>query len=133
MTPALIASVEGGLSMDWHVVGPFSIATLLVVAAPGPVMAILAHNTLRHGTAAGLLTVIGVELGELCLLTAALAGVIASAEYFPMLFRWLGLAGVVYLVWSAASALRSRVAAGGRSTIATGARMPIVEGLTVAF
>jgi threonine/homoserine/homoserine lactone efflux protein len=34
--------------MDWLVLGPFLMATLLVVVAPGPVMAIVAHNTLRH-------------------------------------------------------------------------------------
>src|SRR5215475_89236 len=119
--------------MDWHVLVPFSIATILVVMAPGPVMAVVAHNTLRHGTTAGLLTVVGVELGEFCLLAAALAGVTASAEFFPVLFRWLGLAGIAYLAWSAVSALCSCAAAGARNTIATGARMPVIEGLTVAF
>ena len=119
--------------MDWLVLGPFLMATLLVVVAPGPVMAIVAHNTLRHGTSAGLLTVIGVELGELCLLTAALAGVTVSAACFPVLFRWLGLAGVVYLAWSAMSVLWSQTSAGTRNTIASRARMPVVEGLTVAL
>jgi homoserine/homoserine lactone efflux protein len=118
--------------MDWYLLGPFLIATLLVVMAPGPVMAIVAHNTLRHGTAAGLLTVVGVELGELCLLTATFMGVTVSAELFPVLFRWLGLAGTFYLAWLAASALRSHDTP-ARSTIATCARMPVVEGLTVAF
>src|SRR5215468_2716498 len=91
--------------MDGYVLGPFLVATILVVAAPGPVMAIVAHNTLRHGTAAGLLTVIGVEFGELLLLAAALAGVTICAES-PALFRWLGLAGILYLAWSSARALR---------------------------
>jgi threonine/homoserine/homoserine lactone efflux protein len=88
---------------------------------------------LRYGAAAGLLTVVGVELGELCLLTAALAGVTVSAECFPVLFRWLGLAGVVYLAWSAMSVLWSRTSAGTRNPIASRARMPVVEGLTVAL
>ena len=117
--------------MDWYLLGAFLIATLLVVMAPGPVMAIVAHNTLRHGTAAGLLTVVGVELGELCLLTATVMGVTVSTELFPLLFRWLGLAGTLYLLWLAASALRSHCTPVG-DTIATGTRMPVVEGLTVA-
>jgi threonine/homoserine/homoserine lactone efflux protein len=95
-------------------------------------MAIVAHNTLRHGTAAGLLTVVGVELGELCLLTATFMGVTVSAELFPVLFRWLGLAGTLYLAWLAASALRSHCTP-VRNTIATCTRMPVIEGLTVAF
>ena len=118
--------------MDWYLLGPFLIATLFVVIAPGPVMAIVAHNALRHGTAVGLKTVVGVELGELCLLTATFLGVTVSAELFPVLFRWLGLAGTVYLVWLAASALRSHDAP-EQNAAATRNRMPVVEGLTVAF
>jgi len=30
--------------MDWYLLGPFLIATLLVVMAPGPVMAIVAQR-----------------------------------------------------------------------------------------
>ena len=118
--------------MTWAVLAPFLVATLLIVVTPGPVMTIIAHNTLRHGTAAGLLTAIGVELGELCLLVAASAGVTISAGLSPVLFRWLALAGALYLVWLAAGALRSRYAAGPTS-IAGRTRMPIVEGLTVAL
>jgi homoserine/homoserine lactone efflux protein len=125
------AVVGKGQSVDWYLFATFSIATLLVVTAPGPVMAIVAHNTLRHGTATGLLTVVGVELGELCLLTATFMGVTASAEFFPPLFRWLGLAGTLYLLWLAVSALRAHCAP-VQDAIATRARMPVLEGLMVA-
>jgi threonine/homoserine/homoserine lactone efflux protein len=118
--------------VNWAVLAPFLVATLLIVVTPGPVMTIIAHNTLRHGTAAGLLTAIGVGLGELCLLVAASAGVTISAELSPALFRWLALAGALYLIWLAASALRSCYAAGPRS-IAARTRTPIVEGLAVAL
>jgi len=118
--------------VDWYLLGPFLIATLLVVIAPGPVMAIVAHNALRHGTAVGLKTVVGVELGELCLLAATFMGVTVSAELFPVLFRWLGLAGTLYLVWLAASVLRPPYTPVPNTT-ATYTRMPVVEGLTVAF
>jgi threonine/homoserine/homoserine lactone efflux protein len=118
--------------MDWHSSGPFAIAALLVVVMPGPVMAIIAHNTLRHGTMAGLLTVLGVELGELCLLAATFLAVATSAALFPVVVRWLGLAGALYLAWLAASALRARGAPAGNAS-ATRAGRPVVEGLTVAF
>jgi threonine/homoserine/homoserine lactone efflux protein len=118
--------------VDEHLLAAFSIATLLVVMTPGPVMAIVAHNTLRHGAAAGLLTAIGVEFGELCLLGAMFAGLTISGELFPGLFRWLALAGAFYLVWLAANALRSRCLAASNARAAR-TRMPIVDGLTVAF
>src|SRR5262245_17108856 len=118
--------------MDGHLLAAFLIATLLVVMTPGPAMAIVAHNTLRHGAAAGLLTAIGIEFGESCLLGAMFAGLTISGALFPGLFRWLALAGAFYLVWLAANALRSRYPA-ARSARATRARMPIVDGLTIAF
>jgi hypothetical protein len=55
-------------SMDWYVIAPFLIATFLLLITPGPVMVIVGYNTLRYGVTAGLLTVLGVELGEICLL-----------------------------------------------------------------
>jgi threonine/homoserine/homoserine lactone efflux protein len=120
--------------MDWYFPGPFVIAALLVVIVPGPVMAIIAHNTVRHGTIPGLLTVLGVELGELCLLAAMLAGFAISAEVCPVLFRWVGLAGTLYLAWLAASALRALRAHGAPAADASASRAskPLVEGLTVA-
>ena len=118
--------------MDWYFPGPFVLAAALVVMVPGPVMAIIAHNTLRRGVTAGLLTVLGVELGELCLLAATVSGVAISAEVCPLLFRWLGLVGTLYLAWLAASTLRSR-GRPARDTTATRPGMPVVEGLTVAF
>jgi threonine/homoserine/homoserine lactone efflux protein len=118
--------------MDWYFPSPFVIAALLVVIVPGPVMAIIAHNTLRRGMTAGLLTVLGVELGELCLLAATLVGFAISAELCPVLFRWLGLAGTLYLAWLAAGALRAQGAPAGNA-IATRAGRPVAEGLTVAF
>jgi threonine/homoserine/homoserine lactone efflux protein len=118
--------------MDGHLLAAFLIATLLVVMTPGPVMAIVAHNTLRHGATAGLLTAIGIELGELCLLGATFAGLMISGELVPGLFRWLTLAGAFYLVWLTVTALRSRCRAASRAT-APRTRMPVVDGLTVAF
>jgi threonine/homoserine/homoserine lactone efflux protein len=71
-------------------------------------MVIVGYNTLRYGVTAGLLTVLGVELGEVCLLSATFAGFLMASEFLPELFRWLSLAGAVYLVWLAVAALRSR-------------------------
>jgi len=99
---------------------------------PGPVMAIVAHNTLRHGATAGVLTAIGVELGEVCLLGATLAGLTLSAQLLPVLFRWLSLAGALYLVWLAAEALRFRDLPTGNPSLPR-ARKPIIDGLTIAL
>lgn len=107
-------------------------ATLLILITPSPVMAIIAHNTLPHGTMAGLSAAIGVELGEVCLLAAMFAGLSVSGELLPVLFRWLSLAGAPYLIWLAAGALRLR-SRPSRCPSLFCIRPPILDGLTIAF
>jgi len=118
--------------MDWSNLAQFSAATLLVLVTPGPIMVIIAHNTLRHGVAAGLSTAVGVGLGEVCLLGALFAGLSLFGAFLPALFRWLSIAGTLYLVWLAAAALRS----GNRSPRCSDplrVRQPVLDGLTIAF
>lgn len=117
--------------MDWNSLAQFSAATLLILIAPGPVMAIIAHNTLRHGAMAGLSTAIGVEFGEVCLLGAMFGGLSLSGELLPVLFRWLSLAGALYLIWLAAGALRLRNRPSQYPD--SRARAPVLDGLTIAF
>jgi threonine/homoserine/homoserine lactone efflux protein len=118
--------------MDWHVIASFLISTLLLLITPGPVMVIVGHNTLRYGMTAGLLTVLGVELGEVCLLSATFTGFLMVSEFLPELFRWLSLVGAVYLIWLAVAALRSRYMPSRTRTGASSPR-PLVAGITVAF
>jgi len=118
--------------VDWYLIASFLMATLLLLMTPGPVMAIVAHNTLRDGAIRGLMTAIGVELGEVCLLGVTFAGLMISGELLPELFRWISLAGALYLVWLAVSTLRSRYVP-SRRPLAPGSRRPIIDGLTVAF
>lgn len=98
----------------------------------GPIMAIVARNTLRHGMATGLSIAIGVELGEVCLLGAMFAGSSLSGELLPVLFRWLSLAEALYLVWLATGALRLRRRF-LRGPNLSRARAPLPDGLMIAF
>jgi threonine/homoserine/homoserine lactone efflux protein len=118
--------------MDWDNLAQFLVATLLLLATPGPVMAIVSHNTLRHGTAAGLLTVVGVELGDACLLGATSAGLKLCGEHLPAVFRWLSLAGALYLTWLAAEALLVSHDTSRTPTLSR-CRQPILDGLTIVF
>jgi threonine/homoserine/homoserine lactone efflux protein len=118
--------------VDWKSLAQFSAATFLVLITPGPVMVIIAHNTLRNGTMAGLSAAIGVELGEVGLLGAIFAGLSLSSELLPVLFRWLSLAGVLYLVCLAASALQLRNRSSPYLSLSR-TRTPVVDGLTIAF
>jgi threonine/homoserine/homoserine lactone efflux protein len=125
-------NAQGEIAVDWYVVVSFLMATLFLLMTPGPVMAIVAHNTLRDGATGGLKTAIGIELGEVCLLGVTFAGLMISGELLPALFRWISLAGALYLVWLAVSTLRSRYMP-SRNARATDTSRPILDGLTVAF
>jgi len=51
-------NAQGEIAVDWYVIAPFLMATLFLLMTPGPVMAIVAHNTLRDGATGGLKTAI---------------------------------------------------------------------------
>jgi threonine/homoserine/homoserine lactone efflux protein len=118
--------------VDWYLLAQFFAATLLLLVTPGPVIAIVTHNTAWHGSAAGLLTVVGVGLGDACLLGATLAGLRFSSEFLPLVFRWLSLAGALYLIWLAVEALLVRRRISRRATLSR-CRKPLLDGLTIAF
>jgi threonine/homoserine/homoserine lactone efflux protein len=123
---------ELGEDVDWNSLAQFAAATLLILITPGPVTAIIVHNTLRHGVMAGLSTTAGVEVAELCLLGAMFVGLSLSGELLPVLFRWLSLAGALYLVWLAAGALRPRNRPPPSANVSR-ARTPVLDGLAIAF
>jgi len=118
--------------VDWYTLAQFFAATLFLLITPGPIIAIVAHNTVRHGTAAGLLTVVGIGLGDACLLGATFAGLVLSGELLPVVFRWLSLAGALYLIWLAAEALLVRRRTTRKATLSR-CRKPLLDGLTIAF
>ena len=118
--------------MDWQILTPFLIATFLLLLTPGPVVTIVAHNTFRGGAAAGIVTALGVEIGEVFVLAAVFSGLILSQEFLPLLFRWISFAGIGYLIWLAIGIVRSP-GLGGCNAAATRSSRPALDGLTIAF
>jgi threonine/homoserine/homoserine lactone efflux protein len=110
----------------------FCAASLVVVAVPGPAIAYLVTRALADGRRRGLASVLGIEAGTLVHVAAAaigLSALVASQPGALLLLRW---AGVVYLLWLAVQAFRSRGAASaapeGRATTTCRA---FRQGLTV--
>src|SRR5262249_41659547 len=117
--------------MDWQMLAPFLTATLLLMVTPDSIVAIVTHNTLRRGAKAGLMTALGVECGELIVLSAVFSGLVLSQEFLPALFRWFSLAGIAYLIWMALRTLSFPRAASSHKATARPSR-PFVEGMTIA-
>jgi threonine/homoserine/homoserine lactone efflux protein len=79
--------------------GALALATVVLVAIPGPNVALIVADSLRHGFRFGLATVLGTTLGvalQLCLVVFGLAALLAWAADALTWIRWLGVA---YLVW----------------------------------
>ncbi len=77
----------------------FGIAFAVSAAVPGPDTMLLFSRTLERGATAGIAVAIGLTLGKLLLLTAALLGLSALAIALGPLFVMIKIAGAVYLVF----------------------------------
>ena len=76
------------------------IATAILVAIPGPNVALIVANSLRYGLREGATTVLGTTLGvalQLGLVVLGMAVVIEFAAHALAWIKWLGVAYLVYL------------------------------------
>jgi threonine/homoserine/homoserine lactone efflux protein len=86
----------------------FSLASLILIAIPGPSVLFVVGRSLALGRRGGLLSVLGNELGAVPLLTAVALGVgSVVAESVPV-FTAIKIAGAGYLVWLGIQAIRHR-------------------------
>ena len=123
--------------MDQQLIAFVGIA-IVVVVVPGPDMALVARNVLRHGRAAGYATSVGICIGTLGWALAAGLGVSTILATSAVAFTALKLAGAAYLVYLGITTLRDRDAhtADDRTTT-TRARLPghraLLQGLVSAL
>jgi len=75
-------------------------ATVVLILIPGPNVALIVANSLRHGLKSGLITTLGTTAGiaiQLFLVIAGMAVVIEFAASALLWIKWLGVAYFVYL------------------------------------
>lgn len=82
--------------------------SVAVVIIPGPDMALVARNVLRHGRSAGFATSVGICTGVLGWAIAAALGVSTLLATSATAFTALKLAGAAYLIYLGISTLRTR-------------------------
>jgi homoserine/homoserine lactone efflux protein len=88
----------------------YLLACFVIVVVPGPTVTMIVANSLAHGTRAGLLNVVGTQLGlavMIAVLGLSLASLIGALASW---FDWVRLAGAAYLAWLGLKLMR---AAGG--------------------
>jgi homoserine/homoserine lactone efflux protein len=85
----------------------FVAACAALAVIPGPMVALVVGNSLRHGARAGLLNVAGAQLGLALMLGSLVVGLASIIAAMGWWFDWLRLAGAAYLVWLGWKLLRS--------------------------
>ncbi len=85
----------------------FVAVSVAIVMIPGPDMALVARNVLRHGRSAGFATSVGICTGVLGWAVAAGLGVSTLLATSAVAFTALKLAGAAYLIYLGITTLRA--------------------------
>jgi len=110
--------------------------SIAVAVIPGPDMALVARNVVRHGRSAGFATSVGICTGILGWAVAAAVGVSTLLATSATAFTMLKLAGAAYLIYLGIATLRAHdavTAAGGEGAAGLPRRQAWLQGLASAL
>ena len=107
----------------------FLVAFAASAAAPGPEIAALVARALAGGMLASLPLALGIVLGKLLMLTAAIVGLAALVDLLGPLFAVLKYAGAAYLIWLGVRRWRGA----GRAPALSGGAEPVRLGVDVGL
>ncbi len=105
-----------------------ALATLVLVAIPGPNLIYIVSTSLHGGTRAGVLSALGVETGTLAWVAASAGGVATALAACHALYTGIRLAGAAYLGYLAIRTLRPR---GGEHHVIAPVTHPYRDGVLV--
>lgn len=103
--------------MTWQTYITFCLAAAALALVPGPTVTVIIANSLRFGSRAGLLNVLGTQIGVFVWLGLAALGLQAAIAAMGVWFDVLRFAGAAYLIWIGLKMLRSK----GQLNLANGA------------
>jgi threonine/homoserine/homoserine lactone efflux protein len=95
--------------MTWSTYGEFLAFAIVLILIPGPDFAVVTKNTLAGGRRRGRWTALGVTSSNVVQGTAAASGLSALIVRAQPVFEAIKWAGVAYLVFLGAQALRSAI------------------------
>lgn len=87
-------------------IGLFVTATLALLLVPGPAVLYIVARSAEQGRKAGLVSVLGIHLGTLVHIAAAVVGLSAIIATSAQAFTVVKLAGAIYLVYLGVKTLR---------------------------
>lgn len=91
--------------MNLTLLAAYMLAVLLLLATPGPVVALVTGTAAREGSRRAFITVIGTNAASLVLIVLATLMLLGVVALSPVMLSLLGMAGSLYIGWSAISSL----------------------------
>src|SRR5580704_12027168 len=111
----------------------FVLASALLVATPGPNVALVVGTSLRYGARSGLMTVAGVNVGLVLQLSAVAAGLSWIVELFARHFDLIRYVGAAYLALLGLQQLFARRKAEEAAAPVMRGEHALARGFAVAF
>ncbi len=109
----------------------FIVATMFIVATPGPSVALASSQAMRFGTKAAVFTVIGDGLGSIVHIVIATIGLQVLISMASSLLPWLQIIGGAYIFYLGVTALKAPAPNVDESAKYTGASAAILSGFLV--
>src|SRR5436190_14803476 len=119
------------MSLELYLV--FVLASALLIATPGPNVALIVGTSLRYGARSGLTTVAGVNFGLTLQLAAVALGLTWIVELFARHFDLIRYAGAFYLAVLGLQQLFARSKDEGGEPVALRGDRAFARGFAVAF
>ncbi|WP_163266702.1 LysE family translocator [Chelativorans alearense] len=110
----------------------YIVACFIIVIVPGPSVTVIIANSLRHGARAGLLNVLGTQVGLVLMIGVLAFGLAAIVGAMGSIFEVLRLIGAAYLIWLGIRMWRSDGSLGGADTVPVG-RSFVLQGFIVIW
>lgn len=86
----------------------FILAATAFTIVPGPTVTVIIANSLKHGARAGLLIVLGTQVGVFIWLAIAALGLSAAIQVMGVWFDLVRYVGAAYLIWLGIKLFRSK-------------------------
>ncbi|HVW93190.1 MAG TPA: LysE family translocator [Devosia sp.] len=82
-------------------------ACFVLAIVPGPTVTVVVATSLARGTKAGLMNILGTQIGMFSMVVVVAFGLEAVVAFMGWAFDWIKLAGAAYLIWIGINMLRS--------------------------
>ncbi len=109
----------------------FAVASAVLAAIPGPIVMLVVANSLAHGTAQGLRTLLGTASGTAILFAMGGLGMTWMLAFLSDWFDWIRWAGAAYLVWMGIKTWRAAPAELADATTGTKQSVSFLQGFVI--